>query len=48
MAEEAPEQTADVEDEAPPLGSWQRLYALVLGVLVIETLLFWVFTVAFE
>jgi hypothetical protein len=29
------------EDGRPPLGSWGRLYALVLGALVVEIGLLW-------
>jgi hypothetical protein len=38
-----------VPEEPPPiLGSWPRLYALVLGVLVVLILLFGAFTRAFS
>jgi hypothetical protein len=29
------------EDVPPPLGTWRRLYALVLGVLAVEVGLLW-------
>jgi len=37
-------------DEAPPPigGTWNRLYAIVIGELVLLVLLFWWFTKAFE
>jgi len=35
-------------DDRPPLGSWNRMYALVLGVLALLTVLFTLFTWAFE
>ena len=35
-------------DERPPLGTWRRMYALVLGALVLEVLLFYLFTRIFE
>jgi len=34
--------------EAPPLGSWSRLYAIVVGELVLLILLFTLFARAFE
>ena len=30
------------EDIRPPLGSWGRLYALLLGTLAVEIVLLWV------
>ena len=48
MADVREESTVEAEEEAPPLGSWRRMYALVLGVLVAETLLFTLFTKIFE
>ena len=39
--------TEDIE-ETPPLGSWKRMYALVLGVLVVLIVLFTIFTKIFE
>lgn len=35
-------------DDQPPLGSWNRMYALVLGVLALLIVLFTLFTWAFE
>ncbi len=48
MADVREESTVEAEEEAPPLGSWRRMYALLLGVLVVETLLFTLFTKIFE
>lgn len=36
------------DDLRPPLGSWRRMYALVLGSLAVLILLFYLFTRAFE
>ena len=44
VSEESPVET----EETPPLGSWRRMYALVLGVLLVETILFTLFTKMFE
>ena len=41
-------QAPDPHDERPPLGSWRRLYLLVLGNLLFLILLFTLFTVLFE
>ena len=35
-------------DEPPPLGTWPRMYALVLGNLAFWILVFYLFTRAFE
>ena len=35
-------------DEKPPLGTWGRMYALVLGNLAFLIVLFYVFTLYFE
>jgi hypothetical protein len=35
-------------DERPPLGEWKRLYAIVLGELVLLILLFTLFARAFS
>ena len=35
-------------EERPPLGSWVRMYAVVLGVLLVQILVFHLFTRAFE
>ena len=35
-------------DEPPPLGTWGRMYALVLGNLAFWILVFYAFTRAFE
>ncbi len=41
--------TEPVKDETPPLlGSWKRIYALVLGELVLCILLFRLFSWAFS
>ncbi len=46
---DAPEnEVAETPDEAPPLGRWSRIYLLVLGVLVVEIVLFTLFTKVFE
>jgi hypothetical protein len=38
-----------VTEEAPPLlGSWKRLYAIVLGELLLCILLFWLFSRTFS
>ena len=44
----APEERADEEGPPPFGGSWARLYALVLGNLVLLIVLFYVFTKAFR
>lgn len=36
------------EEERPPLGSWGRMYALVLGTLALLVFLFTLFTWAFS
>lgn len=41
-------ETEDPADKRPPLGSWPRLYALVLGNLVVLILLFTLFTAYFD
>ncbi len=48
MADVSEESTIETGEEAPPLGSWRRVYAVVLGVLVVETLLFTLFTKIFQ
>ena len=47
MSEE-PRVDAETSDEPPPLGSWPRMYALVLGHHALWILLFYLFTRAFE
>ncbi len=43
------EQPRDLETEPPPFGgSWRRLYAIVVGALLVEIVLFALFTVAFR
>ena len=48
MVDVSEESTAENVEEPPPLGSWPRVYALVLCVLLVETLLFTLFTKIFE
>jgi len=36
------------DDERPPLGSWRRMYALVLGNLTLLIALFYAFTLYFD
>ena len=48
MADVSKESSIETAEEAPPLGSWRRVYAFVLGVLVVETLLLTLFTKIFE
>jgi hypothetical protein len=43
---EVKEQKAN--EARPPLGSWPRMYALVLGNLVVLILIFYAFTRAFD
>jgi len=43
----APPENAEPE-ERPPLGSWPRLYALVIGALVLDVVLFYLFTRTFS
>ena len=44
-----PEVEGQTTDEGrPPLGSWPRMYALVLGNLVVLILIFYAFTRAFD
>ncbi|HVR29885.1 MAG TPA: hypothetical protein VMS86_10180 [Thermoanaerobaculia bacterium] len=45
---EDPETTARAAEERPPLGSWGRLYAIVLGELALLVLLFTLFARAFS
>jgi hypothetical protein len=48
MAAEQPSPTsADPEDTRPPLGSWGRLYALLLCALATEIALLWALSRAF-
>lgn len=42
------EPVAEVPEEAPPLGSWPKMYAVVLGVLVVDIVLLTVFTRVFS
>ena len=42
------EETRQDSEEGVPLGSWNRLYALVLGVLALEIVLFFLFTAIFD
>jgi len=35
-------------DAGPPLGSWPRLYAIVVGMLVVEIALLWLLARAFR
>ena len=42
-AEDAP-----TDESRPPLGSWPRMYALVLGNLVVLIVIFYAFTRAFD
>ncbi len=43
-----PHALADAPDEPPPLGTWPRMYAVVLGSLALWVTLFYFFTRAFE
>jgi hypothetical protein len=43
----AAEQPGRPEDIPPPLGTWQRLYVLVLGALAFEIALLWLLAKAF-
>jgi hypothetical protein len=48
MAADAPRPPlARAEDIRPPLGSWRRLYGLVLGALVLEVGMLWALARAF-
>ena len=38
----------EMDDTPPVLGSWGRIYALVLGNLVVLVALFWALTKAYE
>ena len=40
----ATDRDATSAEQRPPLGSWGRLYGLVLGVLAIDLLLLWLLT----
>jgi len=43
------EDTRDLESGPPPFGgSWRRLYAIVVGALVVEIALFALFTAVFR
>jgi hypothetical protein len=46
MAAEPPSGEAE-QEVRPPLGTWNRLYALVLGVAVLEVALLWLLARAF-
>jgi hypothetical protein len=35
-------------DAGPPLGSWPRLYAIVVGMLVVEIALLWLLARTFQ
>jgi len=44
-----PEVERRVEDEPrPPGGSWNRLYAIVIGFLILQIIAYWLFTRAFS
>jgi hypothetical protein len=47
MAAEQPGPDPSTEDIRPPLGSWGRLYALLIGALALEIVLLWVLGRAF-
>lgn len=47
MAAEPPPASAHAEEIRPPLGTWGRLYALVLGVLAVEVGALWALARAF-
>lgn len=45
----SPEVERRVEDEPPPPGgSWNRLYLVVIGFLIIQIIAYWLFTKAFS
>jgi hypothetical protein len=48
VTERDPAHLREPVEEPPPLGSWGRMYALVLGVLAALILLFTLFTRAFS
>ena len=50
MDTKAPDQIEKqpTEGDRPPLGSWTRIYALVLGNLVVLIVIFYAFTRAFD
>ena len=48
MAEPEEHEAIETPEETPPLGRWSRMYFLVIGVLLVEILLFSVFTKVFE
>lgn len=41
---EAPPEGANLDDEAPPLGSWEALYGLILAALAIQIVLYLLLT----
>lgn len=44
-----PDNPEHSNDEPPPiLGSWARLYSVVIGALAVEVLIFYLFTRAFS
>jgi hypothetical protein len=47
MAAEPPSEVDPAEDVRPPLGTWGRLYAVVIGTLVVEIVLLWALSRAF-
>ncbi len=47
MPDETRADAAETPDEPPPLGTWPRMYALVLGNLAFWIFLFYLFTRAF-
>lgn len=51
MSPETPAETSENQqqpDDRPPLGSWSRMYALVLANLALLIVLFYAFTRAFD
>ena len=48
MSDETRIDDVETPDEPPPLGSWPRVYALVLGNLAFWIFVFYLFTRAFE
>jgi hypothetical protein len=48
MTEPTRDGTPDPEEAPPILGSWPRLYALVIGVLAAQMVIYWIITKVFE
>jgi hypothetical protein len=48
MRDDPHPQDQERQEEQPPLGSWRRMYALVLGFLAFQIVVLYLFTRFFE